>query len=130
MTILHYAWLFDDLVQRQNMLELLSGEEEWALNTLSEHQNKDVSIKLSALMSKRERERLMAVSLLREAAIGDEEELAQLLDMQESGIPINEDRCYYLDLLTRKRRGEDLEPEEETDLAAVSYTHLTLPTKA
>ncbi|KAL3924597.1 MAG: hypothetical protein SGILL_000950 [Bacillariaceae sp.] len=46
-------------------------------------------------------------------------ELSMLLESKESGLPVDEERIYELDLLQRKRHGEDLTEAEEEDLAVL-----------
>ena len=44
-------------------------------------------------------------------------EYNELLDMQEAGESVDQDRLYYLELVVRKRLGEDLSAQEMDDLA-------------
>jgi hypothetical protein len=55
----------------------------------------------------------------------DSIELSMLLEKQEMGEDVDEERIYELDLMERQRRGEDLTPDEALDLAILKERRQT-----
>lgn len=105
------AWLEHDLRERQSFPGTYMSDDDLRALILFDQQRHGSELTIAEL------DELVTLAKAYREAQKDEAELEVLLERQERGDPdVDTSRMYLLELLTRKRRGEALEEEEEEDL--------------